>query len=156
MELETKSSAEYKEAFSFFVFVWWKNPPVNCFCVFGSSAQGTPKPKGLNAMRLSAEAVQSASLALEGVHDVHGRDGLAAGVLGVGDRVADHGLKEDLEDTAGLLVDEAGDALDATTARKAADGRLGDALDVVAKHLAVTLGAALAESFTSLTTSRHD
>ena len=61
----------------------------------------------------------------------HGRDGLAAGVLGVGDRVADHGLEEDLEDTAGLLVDEAADALDTTTASQTADGGLGDALDVV-------------------------
>ena len=53
----------------------------------------------------------------------------------------------------GVLVDEARDALDATTASETADGRLGDALDVVAEHLAMTLGAALSESFTSLSTS---
>ena len=76
---------------------------------------------------LPAEAVEGLALALERVHDVHGRDGLAAGVLGVGHRVTDDVLEEDLEDTAGLLVDEARDALDATTAGKAADGRLGDA-----------------------------
>ena len=86
-------------------------------------------------MRLAAEAVEGAALALEGVDDVHGRDGLAAGVLGVGDRVTDDVLKEDLEDTAGLLVDEAADALDTTTARKTADGRLGNALDVSRKTL---------------------
>ena len=104
---------------------------------------------------LSAEAVKGASLALEGIHDVHGRDRLAAGVLGVGDRVADHGLKEDLEDTAGLLIDEARDALDTTTASEAADGGLGDALDVVAQDLAVALGAALSEPLSSFSTSRH-
>ena len=91
--------------------------------------------------RLATEAVEGAALALEGVDDVHGGDGLAAGVLGVGDGVTDDGLHEGLEDTAGLLVDQAGDALDATTASQAADGRLGDALDVVPEHLAVALDA---------------
>ena len=67
-------------------------------------------------MRLSAEAVKGASLALECVDDIHGGDGLAAGVLGVGDRITDDGLKEHLKDTTCLLVDEATDALDTTTA----------------------------------------
>ena len=95
----------------------------------GRRAAGPPR----NA--LSAEAVQGAALALERVHDVHGRDGLPARVLGVGDRVADDVLEEDLEDAAGLLVDEAADALDAAAAGEAADGGLGDALDVVAEDL---------------------
>ena len=105
---------------------------------------------------LRSESVEGAALALERVDDVHGGDGLAAGVLGVGHGVTDDVLEEDLEDTAGLLVDEAADALDTTTAREAADGGLGDALDVVAKDLAVALGAALSESLASLSTSRHD
>ena len=82
------------------------------------------------------EAVQSASLALEGVDDIHGGDGLAAGVLGVGDGVTDDVLEEHLEDTAGLFVDLARDALDTTSASETADGGLGDALDVVPKDLA--------------------
>lgn len=40
---------------------------------------------------------------------------LALGVLGVGDTVADDVLKEDLEDTASFLVDQARDTLDTTT-----------------------------------------
>ena len=109
----------------------------------------------LGSGRLAAEAVEGAALALERVDDIHGGDGLAARVLGVGHGIADDVLEEHLEDTAGLLVDEAGDALDTTTAREAADGGLGDALDVVAKDLAVALGAALAQSLTSLAASRH-
>ena len=70
-------------------------------------------------------------------------------------RIADHRLKEDLEDTAGLLVDEARNALDTSTARKTANRRLGDTLDVIPEHLAVALGAALSESFSSFTASRH-
>ena len=104
---------------------------------------------------LTAEAVQGPSLALERVDNVEGSDGLAAGMLSVGDSVTDHVLEEDLEDSAGLLVDEAADALDASTASQAANGGLGDALDVVAKDLAVALGTALSESLASLAASRH-
>jgi len=105
---------------------------------------------------LASKTVEGASLALEGVDDVESSHGLAAGVLGVGDGVADDVLEEDLEDTAGLLVDESRDALDTTTASQAADRGLGDALDVVAQHLAVALGgSALSESLSSLSTARH-
>jgi len=48
--------------------------------------------------RLSAEAVESASLALESVDHVHSRDGLAFRVLAVGDRVADDVLQKHLKD----------------------------------------------------------
>jgi hypothetical protein len=42
------------------------------------------------------------------------------------------------------------DTLDTTTTRQTADGGLGDTLDVVAQDLAVTLGAALAETLAAL------
>ena len=104
---------------------------------------------------LASEAVDGSSLTLEGVDDVEGGDGLAAGVLCVGDRVTDDGLQERLEDSAGLLVDEAGDPLDSSPPRQTADGGLGDALDVVPQHLTVTLGASLSQSLASLATSCH-
>ena len=47
-------------------------------------------------------------------------------MLSVSDGVTDHVLKEHLEDTPGLFVDEATDTLDATTAGQTPDGRLGD------------------------------
>ena len=104
---------------------------------------------------LAAEAVEGAALALEGVDDVHSGDSLAAGVLGVGHGIADNVLKEHLKDTTGLLIDEARDTLDTTATGETADGGLGDALDVVAKHLAVALGAALSKALASLSASRH-
>ena len=76
-------------------------------------------------------------------------------MFGVGDGVADDVLKEDLEDAAGLLVDETRDTLDTTTASQTADGRLGNALDVVAQHLTMALGASFAESFASFAASGH-
>ena len=59
-------------------------------------------------MRLTTEAVEGTALALEGVHNVERGDGLALGVLGVGNGIADDALKEGLENTAGLLVDHCG------------------------------------------------
>jgi len=55
--------------------------------------------------RLTTETVQSAALSLESVDDVEGGDGLALGVLGVGDCVTDDAFEEGLEDTACLFVD---------------------------------------------------
>ena len=104
---------------------------------------------------LTAESVQGTSLALEGVDDVHGGDGLPLGVLGVGDGIPDDVLKEDLEDTSGLLVDESRDTLDSSTASQSPDGGLGDALDVVPQHLPVPFGTSLAESLSSFTASSH-
>ena len=92
---------------------------------------------------LTSESVQGTSLPLEGVDNVHGGDGLPLGVLGVGDGIPDDVLKEDLEDSTGLLVDESGDTLDSSTTRQTPDGGLGDALDVIPQHLTVTLGASL-------------
>ena len=80
-------------------------------------------------MRSAAEAVEGAALALESVDDVEGGDGLALGVLGVGDGVTDDVLEEGAENGAGLLVDVGADALDTTAAGEAADGGLGDAHD---------------------------
>ena len=73
---------------------------------------------------LSAESVEGLALTLESVDDIHGGDSLSLGVLAVGDGVTDDVLEEHLQDSAGLLVDEARDALDSTTAGKTADSRL--------------------------------
>ena len=106
-------------------------------------------------MSLASESVQGAALPLQSVDDIHGSDGLPLCVFGVGDSIPDDVLEEHLQDTTGLLVDEPGDTLDSTTARQPPDGGLGDALDVVPQHLPVTLGASLAQSLASFTTSSH-
>lgn len=104
---------------------------------------------------LTAETVQSTALAFQSVDNIHSSDGLALGVFGVGDGITDDVLKENLKNTAGLLVDQAGDTLDTTAASKTADGGLGDTLDVVAQNFTMALGASFAESFASLSTSGH-
>ena len=116
--------------------MWWplKEPLLFCQVRTGS---------------LTSESVQGTSLPLQGVDDVHGGHGLPLGVLGVGDGITDHILQEDLEHTAGLLVDQTGDTLHSAAASQTADSGLGDSLDVITEHLAVTLGASLSESFAS-------
>ena len=106
-------------------------------------------------MSLTSESVQGASLPLESIDNIHGGDGLPLGVFGVGDSIPDDVLEEHLEDSTGLLIDEAGDTLDSSTASQTPDGRLGDSLDVVSQHLTVTLGASLSESLSSFATSGH-
>ena len=106
-------------------------------------------------MSLTSESVQGASLPLESIDNIHGGDGLPLGVFGVGDGIPDDVLKEDLEDSTGLLIDESRDTLDSSTASQTPDGGLGDSLDVVSQHLTVTLGASLAESLSSFAASSH-
>ena len=55
----------------------------------------------VDSINLSTEPVEGASLPLEGVNDVQSGERLA---LGVGHRVTDKILKEDLENAAGLFV----------------------------------------------------
>ena len=67
-------------------------------------------------MSLTSESVQGASLPLESIDNIHGGDGLPLGVFGVGDGIPDDVLKENLEDSTGLLIDESRDTLDSSTA----------------------------------------
>ena len=97
----------------------------------------------MRASCLTSESVEGTSLTLQSVDDIHGGDGLPLGVLGVGDCITDDVLKENLEDSTGLLVDESRDTLDSTTSRQTTDCWLGDSLDVITKHLPVPLGSSL-------------
>jgi hypothetical protein len=107
-------------------------------------------------VELTAESVESAALTLQSIDDVHGGDGLSLGVLGVGDGITDDILEEDLEDAAGLFVDEARDTFDTASTRETTDGGLGDTLDVITQHFAMTFGASLSEALSSFAASRHD
>jgi hypothetical protein len=106
-------------------------------------------------VELTTEAVQGASLPLQGVHHIHGCHSLPLGVLTVGNCVTDDVLQEELEYTTDLLVDEAGDTLDTATASQPADGRFGNALDVISQHFAMALSATFAKSFASLSATTH-
>jgi hypothetical protein len=61
---------------------------------------------------LTTETIQSTALALQSIDDIEGGDGLALGVLSVGDSITDDTLEEGLQNTTGLFVDHCDDALD--------------------------------------------
>jgi hypothetical protein len=63
------------------------------------------------------------ALAFESVDDVHSGDSFSAPKLGVRHSVTKDILQENLQASSGLLVRELGDAMDASTASKTADGR---------------------------------
>merc|ERR1719234_54522 len=92
---------------------------------------------------------------LESVHHVHGSDSLALGMLCVGHSVADDILQEHLENPPSLLIDEARDPLNSTSAGQPPDGGLSDALDVVPQNLPVPLGSTLPQTLASLAAARH-
>ena len=104
---------------------------------------------------LSTESVEGTSLPLEGIDNIHSGDGLPLCVFGVGDGITDDILKEYLEDTTGLLIDQARDTLDTSTSRQTTDSGLGDTLNVITQYFAMTLGASFAESFSSFSSSSH-
>jgi hypothetical protein len=113
---------------------------------------GSGKQTQVAWQSLTTETVEGSALALEGVDNVERGDGLALGVLSVGDGIANDTLEEGLENTAGLLVDHGRDTLDTTTTSETADSGLGDTLDVVTQDLAVTLGTTLSETLATLST----
>ncbi len=64
---------------------------------------------------LTTESVKGASLSLQCVNYIERRNGLALGVLSVGDRITDHTFEEALEDGSGLLIDKSRDTFNSTT-----------------------------------------
>jgi len=83
------------------------------------------------ASALTTETVQSLSLPLECVDDIHRCHCLASRMLSVGDGITNDVLEEDLEDTTRLFIDQTRDSLHTTTTSQTTDGRLSDALNVI-------------------------
>ena len=100
-------------------------------------------------------SVQHASTLAESVHDVESSDRLALAVLSVRHAVTDNALHERLEDPTDLFVHDSADALDTTTARKAANCGLCDSADVVLQCLLLAFRAVCALSITRFLAFRH-
>ena len=103
----------------------------------------------------TAKSVQSASLAFQSVHHVHGGDGLAFGVLGVCDGVANDVLQEHLQHAARLFVNQTRNPLHSPTPSQATNGWFRYPLDVVPQDLSMPLGSSLAKAFSAFSATRH-
>ena len=108
-----------------------------------------------NGNHLATESVESASLPLQCIHNIHGSDSLSLGMISVGDGVTNDRLEEHTEDGAGLLIDQVADTLDTTTTSKTANSWLSDALNVITKQLAMTLSSSLSQSLSSFSATSH-
>ena len=139
--LENLSSIMIRKTALYRVHVWPLKGPFVSLMVISQS--------------LTPESVESASLSLQSIHHIHGGHRLPLGVLGVGDGITDHVLQEDLQHSAGLLVDQTGDTLHSTAASQTADSGLGDSLDVITEDFTVTLSASFTESLSSFASSAH-
>ncbi|EYU26165.1 hypothetical protein MIMGU_mgv1a016698mg [Erythranthe guttata] len=104
-------------------------------------------------LKSTTEPVKSTALPLESINHVHGSYCFAASVLGVGDGVTDHVLQEYLQHATCLFIDQSAYSLHAAPTSQTADGRLCDALDVVAEHFAVALCPALSQPLSALSSS---
>jgi hypothetical protein len=94
-------------------------------------------------------------LPLQSIDNIHSDDNLPLGVLSVGDSILDDVLKENLEDTSGLFIDETTNTLVTTMASQMANSRLGDILDVIMQDVAVMLGTFLAKFLASFACSKY-
>ena len=86
------------------------------------------------ASKIEDTHVDGAALTVQSPHNVRGAHSLALAHFNYSANVAKKVLQEKLQVEPRLLVDIGRDALDAAAASEAADGGLGDALDVVAEY----------------------
>merc|ERR1711951_84353 len=109
----------------------------------------------MQRVRLSSEAIEGPALPLQGVHHIHGSHCLPLGMLSVGHSVTDDVLQENLENTPSLFVNEPANALDTTPSCKSPNCRLGDALNVIPQHLAMSLCTTLAQALATFASPSH-
>lgn len=99
--------------------------------------------------------VDGATLAMQRPDHIRSADGLALAHFDDSANVAQKMLQEKLQVEACFLVDRGGDALDATATGQAADGRFGDALDVVAENF-LGSGSVVSRARMSRSSMRRD
>ena len=80
---------------------------------------------------LTSKAVQSTSLSLQSIDDVHSGDSFPLGMLSVGDSVTNNIFQENLEHTSGLFINETRDTFDTTSSGQTTNSGLGDTLDII-------------------------
>ena len=104
---------------------------------------------------LTSETIQGTALAFESIDDIHCRYRLPLGMLRVGYGVSDDILKEHLENSSGLLVDETRYALHTTSTSQSANCRFGNSLDVITEDLAMPFCTSLSKPFSTFASASH-
>ena len=104
---------------------------------------------------LTTESVESPTLPLQSIDNIHGSYCLSLGMLSVCDCISDHVLEENFQNSSGFFVDQPRNSLHTTPTSKTANSWLGDTLDIIAQNFSVTLCASFSKTFSSFSTSRH-
>merc|ERR1711976_97946 len=103
-----------------------------------------------------SETVESSTLSLESVDDVHSGDSFSSGVLSVCNGISDDLLKERSEDSSGVVIDEAGDSLDTTSSTESSDSWFGDTVNSGSSGFSgVSFSTVFSNTFHSFTFSDH-
>merc|ERR1719433_373887 len=111
--------------------------------------------QSLKNVFLTSKSVESTSLSLQSIDNIHSSDSLPLSMFSIGDSITDDIFQENLKDTSSFFIDQARNTFDATTASQSANSGFGDTLDVITQNFAMTLCATLSKSFSSFTTSSH-
>ena len=102
------------------------------------------------------ETVESSTLSLEGVDDIHSGDSFSSGVFGVSDGISDNLFEERSENSSGVIIDERGDSLDTTSSTESSDSWFGDTVNSGSSGLSgVSLATMFANTFHSFAFSDH-
>ena len=80
-------------------------------------------------IRSVSESIESSSLSLKRVDNVHSSNSLSLSVIGVGNGISNDSSQEFLEDISNFLVDTEGDSLDTSSSGKSSDGRFSNSLN---------------------------
>lgn len=91
----------------------------------------------------ASETIDGSALSFEGVDDVHCCHGFSSGVLSVGYCVSHDPFQESFQHLSGVVVNERGDSLDASSSGQSSDCWLGDPFNrsLVASLLGDSLGS---------------
>merc|ERR1719433_1308136 len=111
--------------------------------------------QSLKNVFLTSKSVESTSLSLQSIDNIHCSDSLPLSMFSIGDSITDDIFQENLEDTSSFFIDQARNTFDTTTASQSANGGFSDTLNVITQNFTMTLCATLSKSFSSFTTSSH-
>merc|ERR1712045_587600 len=96
--------------------------------------------------KLSPESIKRASLSLQRIDDIHCCNRLPLGIFSVGNCISDDIFQEDFQNSSGFFVNKSRDSFHSSSACQSTDGWLGDTLDVISQHLAMTFCSSFSQS----------
>ena len=101
------------------------------------------------------KAIQCLPFSSQCIHNIHCSNSLAVGVFSICHRISNNVLQEHLQNTLHLIVHDPRDSLDPTPPSKAADGRLGNALNVVPQDTSMAFCPSFAKTFATFSPAWH-